>query len=93
MPDPNTNDIPDPNTAKWVHYLMDKSNAGKWISQIQSDGLGASPNYALSDPVAANVAVMDKKDHYVSVVTSLNTWFGSKVPDATTKFAGPKNRK
>ena len=63
---------------------MDKSNAGKWISQIQSDGLGASPNYALSDPVAANVAVMDKKDHYVSVVTSLNTWFGSKVPGATT---------
>ena len=35
--------------------------------------------YALSDPVAANVGVMDKKDNYVSVVTSLNTWFGSKV--------------
>ena len=37
------------------------------------------PNYLLGDPVAANVAVMDKKDNYVSVVTSLNTWFGSKV--------------
>jgi hypothetical protein len=35
--------------------------------------------YNLSDPVAANVGVMDKKDNYVSVVTSLNTWFGSKV--------------
>ena len=58
---------------------MDKSNVAKWVSDIQSDGLGANPNYALSDPVAANVAVMDKKDNYVSVVTSLNTWFGSKV--------------
>ena len=41
--------------------------------------------YALSDPVAANVGVMDKKDNYVSVVTSLNTWFGSKVKFVTSK--------
>ena len=30
-------------------------------------------------PVSAHVAAMDRRDIYVSVVTSLNTWFGSKV--------------
>ena len=32
----------------------------------------------ISRPVAAHVAAMDRRDIYVSVVTSLNTWFGSK---------------
>ena len=32
----------------------------------------------LSRPVGAHVAAMDRRDIYVSVVTSLNTWFGSK---------------
>jgi gamma-glutamyltranspeptidase len=41
--------------------------------------VGFESSYALSDPVAAHVAIMDKNDNYVSVVTSLNTWFGSKV--------------
>ena len=51
-----------------------------FIALVQGKSLEeADPNYALSDPVAANVGVMDKKDNYVSVVTSLNTWFGSKV--------------
>ena len=31
-----------------------------------------------SRPVGAHVAAMDRRDIYVSVVTSLNTWFGSK---------------
>ena len=58
--------------------MMDKSNAPQWTSDIQKENV-FDPSYALSDPVASNVAVMDKKDNYVSVVTSLNTWFGSKV--------------
>ena len=49
------------------------------------------PNYVLGDPVAANVAVMDKKDNYVSVVTSLNTWFGSKV-NANFDFSHSRKR-
>ena len=49
------------------------------------------PNYVLGDPVAANVAVMDKKDNYVSVVTSLNTWFGSKVSGECNVFFYKKN--
>ena len=62
-----------------VKNMLDKRNTAQWTSDIQKETLGSDPNYALSDPVAANVAVMDKKDNYVSVVTSLNTWFGSKV--------------
>merc|ERR1719411_1533997 len=58
---------------------MNKDNAAKFVSERQSAGSEQDPNYLLGDPVAANVAVMDKKDNYVSVVTSLNTWFGSKV--------------
>ena len=58
--------------------MLDKSNAPQWTSDIQKENV-FDPSYALSDPVASNVAVMDKKDNYVSVVTSLNTWFGSKV--------------
>lgn len=73
--DSNQEDIE--NTVK---YMLDKNNAPNWTSDIQGHTLLTSdPNYALSDPVAANVAVMDKKDNYVSVVTSINTWFGSKV--------------
>lgn len=62
-----------------VQFMLDKTNSPKWTSNIQKENLGSDPNYALSDPVAANVAVMDKQDNYVSIVTSLNTWFGSKV--------------
>ena len=57
--------------------MLDKNNAPHWASDIQKESF--NPSYSLSDPVASNVAVMDKKDNYVSVVTSLNTWFGSKV--------------
>merc|ERR1712241_559568 len=59
--------------------MLNKKNAPSWVSDIQGKSLENDPNYALSDPVAATVSVMDKKDNYVSVVTSLNTWFGSKV--------------
>ena len=72
-------DLPDMNVNKLVEYMLDKRNMPSIVSDIQRQGLGSDPNYALSDPVAANVAVMDKKDNYVSVTTSLNTWFGSKV--------------
>lgn len=97
-------DLPDAKTENLVHYIMNKDNAAKFVSERQSAGSEQvkicifiwpeirlnvainhfvnsiqDPNYLLGDPVAANVAVMDKKDNYVSVVTSLNTWFGSKV--------------
>ena len=63
--------------------MLDKKNAPSWVSNIQGKSLDDDPNYTLSDPVAATVSVMDKKDNYVSVVTSLNTWFGSKVSNVT----------
>ncbi len=73
------NDSSDQTVQNIVQFMLDKTNAPKWISSIQGESLGSDPNYALSEPVGSNVAVMDKHDNYVSVVTSLNTWFGSKV--------------
>ncbi len=35
--------------------------------------------YPFSPPAAASVIAMDREDNYVSVVSSLNTWFGSGV--------------
>ena len=72
-------DTPDPKVEELVKYMLDKKNAPSWVSDIQKQNLG--PNYALSDAVAASVAVMDAKDNYVGVVSSLNTWFGSKVSE------------
>ena len=71
-------DSPDQEVENLVKVMLDKNNAAKWTSDIQGESVFEA-NYALSDPVAANVAIMDKKDNYVSVVTSLNSWFGSKI--------------
>lgn len=38
-----------------------------------------SSSYDVPLPAASHVAVMDRQDNYVSLVTSLNTWFGSRV--------------
>ena len=53
---------------------------GRFCYQTDIDGLDyhLMSNY-ICRPVAAHVAAMDRRDIYVSVVTSLNTWFGSKV--------------
>jgi hypothetical protein len=37
--------------------------------------VGFESSYPMSRPSGAHVATMDRKDVYVSVVTSLNTWF------------------
>ena len=84
-------DHTDPSTSDLLNYLTKKENAPKWVSERQRDGLGSDPNYALSSPVAANVAVMDKEDNYVGVVTSLNTWFGSKVRFEISSTCTPKS--
>ncbi len=68
-----------PRVDKQTAAMLDKANTGKWMSDIQSGSSEFETGYILSEPTAAHVAVMDKKDTYVSVVTSLNTWFGSKV--------------
>ena len=82
-------DNPNPDVNNIVKFMLDKKNAPGWVSNIQGKSLDdADPNYALSDPVAANVGVMDKKDNYVSVVTSLNTWFGSKVSKSAFQSIG-----
>ena len=75
---------PNPEIDKKVQYMLSKNNSPKWVSNLRGKSLSSDPNYALSEPVAANVGVMDKKDNYVSVVTSLNTWFGSKVSTLCT---------
>merc|ERR1712018_480179 len=64
-----------------VKSMLNKANTAKWISDIQGGGAESilSQYNSKSEPVAANVAVMDRHDRYVSVVTSLNTWFGSKI--------------
>jgi gamma-glutamyltranspeptidase len=44
--------------------------------QAGDESVTASP---MSAAAAASVVVMDKHDNYVALVSSLNSWFGSKV--------------
>ena len=60
-------------------WLTSPSNTDNFLNgEIAGDFPPSS--YAIeSDPVGAHVAVMDQSDTYVSVITTLNGWFGSKV--------------
>ncbi len=60
-------------------YVLNVSFFRWLLERGQSASLDESTSYTLAEAVSSHVAVMDKKDVYVSVVTSLNTWFGSKV--------------
>ncbi len=45
----------------------------------ESSDVSFRSSYQTSEPVGVSATAMDRQDIYVSVVTSLNTWFGSKV--------------
>ena len=63
----------------------------RFLNEVEGSPLPFERSYSLSASAAAHVAVVDKEDTYVSVVTSLNTWFGSKVRlnRATSSFHHP----
>lgn len=49
------------------------------INNIKPEPVGFESSYVLADPSGSHIAVMDREDNYVTMVTSLNTWFGSRV--------------
>ena len=59
--------------------MMNKNNAPRFINKNKAENVGFESSYLLSDPVGSHIAVMDREDNYVTMVTSLNTWFGSRV--------------
>lgn len=60
-------------------WLTDKANVHKFLNSVEGSNVGFESLYPMSEAVGANMVAMDRMDNYVSVVTSLNTWFGSKV--------------
>lgn len=60
--------------------------------QLATEGRLQNPGFAgvipFLDPVGAHVSVMDSSDLYVSTVTSLGSWFGSKVSRGSRPWSG-----
>ncbi|TRY76762.1 hypothetical protein TCAL_07601 [Tigriopus californicus] len=63
-------------------WLTDKANVHKFLNSVEGSNVGFESLYPISEAVGANMVAMDRMDNYVSVVTSLNTWFGSKIMTA-----------
>ena len=72
----------DPRVESRTQWMINKANLHR-IFNSRADQPGSwSSDYTLGgEPVASNVAAMDKDDNYVVLVTSINTWFGSNVRD------------
>ena len=56
----------------------------RWLSEKGDSSDLSADSYGIPESVSSHVAVMDRKDNYVSVVTSINSWFGSKVGKTIT---------
>jgi len=76
---------PTNNTANkidvWTQWMINKTNTQRFLSPVRNSHLPFEAGYKINsgESVAGQVMVMDKEDNYVSMVTSLNTWFGSKI--------------
>ena len=72
---------PTNNTANkidvWTKWMINKTNTERILSPVRYSRLPFEAGYNISsgESVAGQVMAMDKEDNYVSMVTSLNTWY------------------
>ncbi len=73
--DPEANE----DVSKRTDWMLDKSNANRFLNEIEGEPVGFESEYLMSEPAGSVAVTMDREDNYVAVITSLNTWFGSRV--------------
>ena len=72
---------PTNNTANkidiWTKWMINKTNTERFLSPVRYSPLPFEAGYNINsgESVGGQVMVMDKEDNYVSMVTSLNTWY------------------
>ena len=72
---------PTNNTANkidvWTQWMINKTNTQRFLSPVRNSPLPFEAGYKINsgESIAGQVMVMDKEDNYVSMVTSLNTWY------------------
>ena len=71
--DPTNNTFP---VQGWSQWMINKTNTGRFLSDIRYPiPFESDYNMPSGESVGGEVMAMDKEDNYVSMVTSLNSWY------------------